>query len=384
MIRNRERSEQRQHWRCQWSLFTCFVLPLCILPLHPLAAQSTGATPAWAAESARRYPGDHYQHSVVGQTIDLAQVIGNQPTNDSTPTTPVIAQSSYGELSTGPSLGDPQTSSGYSISSPYAQAACDPNGDFAPTPLPNCGANFDPLAAAGAYDNKQLVPTQRPWIEWGFPFYGPGLTPPADTRFSWINPLRQKFYLYGDLRAGMGTGENAAGEVNNLAGRLNLEADWQLTATGRLHAGFQPLTRGVEFTRIDYRGGQPEFVQEFNPNFTTGFFEGDLGVMLGALVDSPAPVDIPVSVGLLPLFLQNGIWMDDAVVGAAVAIPSRHSRLLRWSNFDAMAFAALDEINSPRLAVIKMQHDWLAPLGSSTRMADTSKRAGCTSTIMMI
>ncbi len=31
--------------------------------------------------------------------------------------------------------------------------------------------------------------------------------------------------------------------------------------------------------------------------------------------------------------------MEDAVLGAAFAIPSRHSTALHWSNFDATFFA---------------------------------------------
>ena len=85
-------------------------------------------------------------------------------------------------------------------------------------------------------------------------------------------------------------------------------------------------------------------------NLATGFFEGDLGVMMGTLQNRSSPLEIPFTIGLVPLLFQNGIWMEDAVTGAAFSIPARHSRLLNWSNYDATFFAAVDQINSPAFA----------------------------------
>ena len=62
---------------------------------------------------------------------------------------------------------------------------------------------------------------------------------------------------------------------------------------------------------------------------------------------SPWAGFLPVAIGLTPLLFQNGIWMEDAVTGAAVALPARHSTLLDWSNFDATAFVIVDQLNSP-------------------------------------
>jgi hypothetical protein len=224
----------------------------------------------------------------------------------------------------------------------------DPNNDFSPTPLPaDCAAaNADPFLP---YDGKKCVPTQRPWVELGFPFYGSGAVPPADASFSFFNPLRQKFYLYGDLRVGAAGGRNVGGELSNAAARLNLEADWQLTATERFHAAVQPLNDGAQFTRLDFDSNGTRFVNNLSPDLVTGFFEGDLGVLLGATSDSPSSFDLPFAVGLLPLSYQNGIWMDDIVVGAAFAIPSQNSRLLDWSNYDATFFAGVYDVTTPAL-----------------------------------
>ena len=46
---------------------------------------------------------------------------------------------------------------------------------------------------------------------------------------------------------------------------------------------------------------------------------GDAGVMMGAARNQSSPFELPFTIGLVPLLFQNGIWMEDAVTGAAVA-----------------------------------------------------------------
>ena len=79
----------------------------------------------------------------------------------------------------------------------------------------------------------------------------------------------------------------------------------------------------------------------------TLFFEGDAGAIIGGATDQYAPFDMPVTFGLIPLLFQNGIWMNDAIVGAAVTIPRRNSPALDWSNFDVTFFTGFDQLNSP-------------------------------------
>ncbi len=296
--------------------------------LSPSLAQEQGGVgkpqriPTWASESARRYRPEFYQPQGQQDRIDLPAAVANAqlfvPPAPSVspnyggdaqlpdpryalqpPATSVTVPATNGPFVPAPlpqpnatsvayqheqpvrlpapndnplpaseateSVGDPAY-----YGSPYAYAAqcgCD---DFAPTPIPNGALVHDPCAAQNAYDNKQYVPTQRPWLELGFPFYGPGTLPPSSSAFSFFNPIRQKFYLYGDLRTGVGAGKNAVADTQNWAARLNLDADWQLTPTGRLHGGFQPLTQGVQFTRVEF-GQNSEFVQELNPTSSPGF-----------------------------------------------------------------------------------------------------------------
>ncbi|MCO8120470.1 hypothetical protein NHH03_01880 [Stieleria sp. TO1_6] len=222
--------------------------------------------------------------------------------------------------------------------------------DFSPSPFQPDAFDHDPGREAWVYDAKREVPTQHPWIEWGRIWYGDGITPRGRDWFGPMNLVRPKFYLYGDFRSGIQAGRNAGGRADNWANRLNLDMDLQLTDTERFHAFVGPLDKQNQFTRYQLVDGEWQYRNEMNWTPTTAFFEGDLGVMLGASRGTSSPFELPISMGLLPLLFQNGIWMEDAVSGVAMALPAKHSRLLNWSNFDISLFAVFDQLNSPAFA----------------------------------
>jgi hypothetical protein len=199
---------------------------------------------------------------------------------------------------------------------------------------------------AWVYDSKRDVPTQHPCVECGRLFYGDGITPRGRNWFGRKNLARPEFYAYGDFRTAVATGRNADGRSDNWSNRLNLDLDLRITDTDRFHAFVGPLTDGAQFTRWEHVDGQLQFRKETDLAPVTGFFEGDLGVMLGAAEGTTSPFELPFTIGLVPLLFQNGIWMEDAVTGAAFAIPARHSRLLNWSNYDATFFAVIDQLDS--------------------------------------
>jgi hypothetical protein len=111
-----------------------------------------------------------------------------------------------------------------------------------------------------------------------------------------------------------------------------------------------PLQRNNNFQRVEFDNGGSEFFSEmdfFNPDTDTAFFEGDLGYMIGGWTGNYAPFDLPISAGLIPLVFQNGVWMNDAIVGGAITIPARNSPALDWANFDVTFFAGFDQVTSP-------------------------------------
>jgi len=218
--------------------------------------------------------------------------------------------------------------------------------DFSPTPMPVNPWFHDTETEQTVYDDKHPVPTQRPLIELGRDWYGSGITPPSETWLGDTNLIQQQLYLYGDFRTGLASGRNAGSTYDNVASRLNLDVDYRLTATERFHAFVGPLNRATQFTRVERNNNELEYLSFYNLNPVTAFFEGDIGAMLGGARGTPSPFELPVTAGLIPLVFQNGVWLEDAVSGAAFAIPARHSRLLNWSNFDATFFAIFDQINS--------------------------------------
>ncbi len=176
-------------------------------------------------------------------------------------------------------------------------------------------------------------------------FFGPGIYPRARNWFGRYNLVIPHFMVYGDYRTGVGVNCIQQGDANSMSFRANIDMDLEITATERVHAFVTPLNRGGSFTRYDFTDSA-EFTNGGDLRLDTLFFEGDAGSIWGGLTGQDGPFDLPFSCGLIPFFYQNGIWANDAAMGAAVALPSKHNRLLNWSNFDATFFRASDQIDS--------------------------------------
>jgi hypothetical protein len=281
-------------------------------------------------------PRTQSQHSVAGtqQTATETQVPQASPQNGATTAagppnhTPV-----FSPIEHHPALIDAATSKVEYSSS-----------DFSPENGPQ-GSTFDPNAAAAIYRGKFAVPVQRPWIELWRPLYTSGIYPPAPLWFGATNPMKPHFMVYGDFRSAVGFNRNQLGKSNVWGNVLNLDMDLQLTSTERIHAFVSPLNRAAQATGLAFND-DVDVLDQTNFNFNTLFFEGDVGALLGGATGKFPRFDLPFTFGLIPLVYQNGIWANDAVLGAAVALPARHSRALKWSNFDATLFWATDNITT--------------------------------------
>ncbi|QDV23293.1 hypothetical protein [Aureliella helgolandensis] len=237
----------------------------------------------------------------------------------------------------------PYTAGGIFSSGAETRPADYSSADFLPTP--DSGIPANPEEEVAIYRDRFAVPVQRPLIELWRPLYTGGTYKPGKDWFGKYNLVMPHFMVYGDYRTGVGVNRNVNGDFNNWASRLNLDMDLEITATERIHAFMGPLDRTGDFTRLDFTN-QAEFVDRTDIRLDNLFFEGDVGAMWGGATGQDAPFDLPVSFGFLPMFYQNGIWANDAVIGAATAIPARHNSWLKWSNFDATFFMATDQINS--------------------------------------
>lgn len=204
---------------------------------------------------------------------------------------------------------------------------------------------FDPSAAAHVYRGKFAITTQRPLVELWRPLYTGGVYAPAPTWFGVTNPMKPHFMVYGDARTAVGINQNAKGKSHIWSNVLNLDMDLQLTSTERIHAFVSPLNRATKASGLSF-DDEVQFIDGTNFNFNTLFFEGDAGALLGGANGTYPPFDLPFTFGLIPLVYQNGIWANDAALGAAMALPAKNSSFLKWSNFDASVFWATDNVTT--------------------------------------
>jgi hypothetical protein len=243
--------------------------------------------------------------------------------------------------------------------SPEARVIGDPDhpdppaeGSFAPDPSYE-EEPYDATAQLVIYGGKHMNRTANPPIELGRRLYDRGAYEPRPTWLGEKNPINFHFMGYGDLRVAAAYYDNgvaAAGgksEQSVVATRLNLDMDLALTATERIHAFVRPLDKNGSFTRYQISGAvEDEFVDEFDFDLDTLFFEGDLGAMSQGWTGKTNGLDLPIALGRVPLFTQNGIWLDDAFDAVAFGITAKNSPSLDISNFDLTFFAGFNEVTT--------------------------------------
>lgn len=216
-------------------------------------------------------------------------------------------------------------------------------GHFAPDPNYN-GLGYDPYGYMEVYEGKTLNANQRPLLELGRPFYQLGQLSPGSSILGFHNNVVPQLVVFGDNRIAFASNRQNGGSSTQIATALNLDIDLKITSTERFHAFISPNSGGGGATR--WLMDDNEFISEADANFDTAFFEGDLGAIVGGMMHKTLPFDLPFAVGVMPLLFQNGVWMNDAVLGAAVTIPARNSARFDISNMDITFFAAYDKIVS--------------------------------------
>jgi hypothetical protein len=295
--------------------------------------------------------------SVAWKPSITAQSLFDSPVDPATdaPASEELPFNQAGEVFAPPEL---QSAGSATLFDPSHSATCYPqctlpapycSSDFAPDPFTQDWP-YDPCGEQAIYGGKYLNQTQRPLIEWGMPLYDTGPVPPPSDRCGPTNPSLPRFYIYGDYRAAAAYNSQNGTDKGVLANRLNLEWDLWLTSTERFHMFTGPFQNGNDFMRVEFDDDDAEFFSEtnlFDEQTDTLYFEGDLGYMLGGWTGQYASFDMPVTVGLIPLLFQNGVWMEDAILGAAVTIPARNSPWLDWSNYDVTFFTGFDQVTSP-------------------------------------
>ncbi len=215
---------------------------------------------------------------------------------------------------------------------------------------PNYDTEFSSEEQVDIYGAKRAVDPPRPPIEIGRQQYTSGAYDESSTVLGVKNPLLPGFAVYGDWRTAVAYNQNNGKEIAQVATRLNLDVDFKFTGTERIHAFFAPIqnNNNAEFSRFEFGGANANgrFNDELDAEPQTLFFEGDAGSLYSGFSGQEASFDLPFTVGLFPLFLQNGIWANDAILGGAVSLPAKNSAALGLANFDITFFAGFDDIDN--------------------------------------
>ena len=215
--------------------------------------------------------------------------------------------------------------------------------DFHPGPYYE-NLPYDPYPQQQVYEGKTLNATQRPLLELGEPFFQLGQVAEGKDFFGFHNQFKPQLLAFGDFRTAYASNNNVDGSDSQLAFEWNLNLNLQLTSTERFAAFVAPLNKGENNTRLEFDNDR--YQDEFNADFLFGYFEGDLGAIIGGATGQTLPFDLPFAVGVLPLLFQNGVWLEDQFLGAAFTIPAQNSPKLDISNMDITFFFGFDEITS--------------------------------------
>jgi hypothetical protein len=218
--------------------------------------------------------------------------------------------------------------------------------DFSPTPLADSQTGdcqiYDPYEQQQIYEGKTLNAVQRPLLEFGRPWYQLGQLNPPSNLLGNHNPIDNQFIVFGDFRNGLASNSQDGDSSTLFASQLNLNFDWKVTSTERFHMFVSPLTKGLDST--GYLFDEEDFLNNTNANIPFGYFEGDLGAMVGGLTRQTYPFDLPFAIGVIPMLFQNGVWMEENILGFAFTIPSRNSARFDISNLDITFFAGFDKM----------------------------------------
>ncbi len=174
--------------------------------------------------------------------------------------------------------------------------------------------------------DESVVPDRPFRLELGAPFLGSGIIEPG-YELPGGQILQPSLLIYGAYRTAVQTFRNPVGPggdvaLSEWANRLDIFANLQLTGTERILIGLQPLHdrdlpatyTGINFgPNIDARGNDG-YVDKWNADIRTFFFEGDFGEMFPNLDRSDfGSLDIGISIGRQPLFYQEGLLINDTI-----------------------------------------------------------------------
>ena len=122
-------------------------------------------------------------------------------------------------------------------------------------PGPQYDKNYDAEKNVDIYGAKIAVEPPRPPLELGRQQYTSGPYDESSTLLGQLNPLLPGLAIYGDWRTAVAYNKNNGKDIAQIATRLNVDVDFKITGTERIHAFFTPLQKNNKFTRFEFGGG---------------------------------------------------------------------------------------------------------------------------------
>ncbi|PPR65064.1 MAG: hypothetical protein CFH10_00036 [Alphaproteobacteria bacterium MarineAlpha4_Bin2] len=246
-----------------------------------------------------------------------------------------------------PALSDAAAPSGPTKMSPEAKKTKYDPKVFRPDPSYD-DKPYSPQKQIDIYGAKKPVEVVNPLLELFRPVYKEGPFEYGGTALGEKNLIFPGLSVFGDWRTAVAYNDNGAAEKGQVATRLNLDIDYKITGTERIHAFIRPLDKGGNFTRHEFSGGDEDGTDiTLDGNLDTLFFEGDVGQIYAGLSDTQAKFDLPIALGLMPYLTQNGVWIEDAFVGGAATLAAKSSPKFDITNMDVTLFGGFDKVTTP-------------------------------------
>ena len=162
----------------------------------------------------------------------------------------------------------------------------------------------------------ELPRRTAPIIEIGPDFLGTGNLPKG-----WVLPTgavwQPALWVFGSSRTSYNFVENRRGgeDLSEVATRLDLFANLQLSGTERFLIGFSPFRSSGNFTNYQF---SPNAGEGFNDHLsiepTVAFFEGEFGELFPNLdSEDKGSYDISFAIGRQPIFFQEGALVNDTI-----------------------------------------------------------------------
>ena len=208
---------------------------------------------------------------------------------------------------------------------------------------------YIPLQLEGFPERPKLL------VEIGNPYLGTGNIKPGfvlPTGAVWQPTL----ILFGTLRTAVQTFDGGDTRFSEVAARLDLFANLQLSGTERLVIGFRNFDRDGRFTSYILEpdpgdpafealfGDRDRFREELNADIQSLYFEGDFGEIFPKLdKEDFGRKDYGFAVGRQPLLFQEGMLIDDSIDGIGI---TRNTLLPKnTSNFRATLYVGAENVH---------------------------------------